>query len=472
MMVPHQCFREFETYLSAYLQASRPSTSQQSNARHRLTLLSTVQFQELAEDLLNELRLRRASRDPNERPPPPDDTQGFQHKRIDARMKLSTLPEHRFRDLVCDIYFELIRRFPDSKAMSPSPTASTPLPADDASSSMKELDIMFTNMNVATTAPMGALSPTLNGVPTPPVVAASPATAGLPPSPRSIAPPPGASPSSGMAGAPNAGGPAFDMLPPRVTAHSGHFPSPGGPASGQAPTPLPAAPPADDPFPEPTPGRATRDELPETLIFTADSESDHASQAAPAGTMAHASRQPSVSSHPRASANSANSSFSDLSALQPEPVQAADGAARGAGPPGPENAGGRDGRTVTAARSAPRRLWTGALRSVRAFSSDTNESPEAFDQRWSEFFTNAPDIEEVHRGLTNLFSHDVIPGSKILESALYACRRLNDFPTSVRILGALEGKLRKEKPKYEAYLVELGPVMAKLGVPSPAEIRN
>jgi len=45
------------------------------------------------------------------------------------------------------------------------------------------------------------------------------------------------------------------------------------------------------------------------------------------------------------------------------------------------------------------------------------------------FFEGVEDTFELQRGLNNCFAYDLVPGVPIIEAALKAARRLNDFPT-------------------------------------------
>jgi hypothetical protein len=44
----------------------------------------------------------------------------FHPKRNQARQKLATLPQNRFKDLASDVYYELERRYPELKDMDVS----------------------------------------------------------------------------------------------------------------------------------------------------------------------------------------------------------------------------------------------------------------------------------------------------------------------------------------------------------------
>ena len=65
--------------------------------------------------------------------------------------------------------------------------------------------------------------------------------------------------------------------------------------------------------------------------------------------------------------------------------------------------------------------------------------------------------------LNNCFSYDLVPAPSVIEKALEACRRVNDYPTAVRTFEAL--KFKVETPQqYQGYLDELKEVRGKFGI--------
>jgi hypothetical protein len=94
------------------------------------------QFQELSTDVYDELIRRKNNSSRNEGQsylnlsnyllnvnPVPflPVREDFHPKRNQARQKLATLPQPRFKDLSSDVYYELGRRFPDFKQDEVSP---------------------------------------------------------------------------------------------------------------------------------------------------------------------------------------------------------------------------------------------------------------------------------------------------------------------------------------------------------------
>lgn len=45
------------------------------------------------------------------------------------------------------------------------------------------------------------------------------------------------------------------------------------------------------------------------------------------------------------------------------------------------------------------------------------------------FFESVEDTFELQRGLNNCFAYDLVPGMPIVEAAIKASRRLNDYST-------------------------------------------
>jgi cytochrome c oxidase subunit 5a len=99
---------------------------------------------------------------------------------------------------------------------------------------------------------------------------------------------------------------------------------------------------------------------------------------------------------------------------------------------------------------------------VRHSSSHAQESFEGFSERYVKFFQDAEDLFEVQRGLNNCFAHDLVPSTSVIEAALRASRRVNDFSTAVRIFEGIREKV-ENKQQYQAYLDELKGVREDLG---------
>jgi cytochrome c oxidase subunit 5a len=91
-----------------------------------------------------------------------------------------------------------------------------------------------------------------------------------------------------------------------------------------------------------------------------------------------------------------------------------------------------------------------------------SETFEQFTERYVAFFQSAQDLFEVQRGLNNCFSHDLVPAPSVVEAALRAARRVNDYATAVRVFEGIREKV-ENKGQYKAYLDELQPVREELG---------
>jgi len=90
------------------------------------------------------------------------------------------------------------------------------------------------------------------------------------------------------------------------------------------------------------------------------------------------------------------------------------------------------------------------------------ETYESFSERYVNFFQNAEDLFEVQRGLNNCFAHDLVPSTAVVEAAVRAARRVNDYATAVRVFEGIKEKV-ENKSQYEAYVQELKPLREELG---------
>lgn len=103
------------------------------------------------------------------------------------------------------------------------------------------------------------------------------------------------------------------------------------------------------------------------------------------------------------------------------------------------------------------------------FYSSESGTPQEFTSKWSTFFQEAEDLFEVQRGLNNCFGYDVVPPVQVIEEALRAARRMNDFATAERVLCGIRDKVENKK-QYEHYLEYLKPMMEEMGVVPPEEL--
>lgn len=118
---------------------------------------------------------------------------------------------------------------------------------------------------------------------------------------------------------------------------------------------------------------------------------------------------------------------------------------------------------VLRARPAPALRTMAVPASSRASSSSHGqETFEAFSERYVNFFKGVEDLFELQRGLNNCFSHDLVPSPDVIEAALRAARRVNDYSTAVRVFEGIKEKV-ENKQQYQAYLEELKGVRDELG---------
>ena len=108
---------------------------------------------------------------------------------------------------------------------------------------------------------------------------------------------------------------------------------------------------------------------------------------------------------------------------------------------------------------------------VRKFSTKV-ESDEDFDRRYIDYF-NRSDIDgwEIRKGMADLVAMDLVPEPEIVAAALRACRRVNDFSLTTRILEVVKIKCGDKEAEYWPYMMqELQPTLVELGIPTLNEI--
>jgi len=91
------------------------------------------------------------------------------------------------------------------------------------------------------------------------------------------------------------------------------------------------------------------------------------------------------------------------------------------------------------------------------------ETFEEFSARYEKEFDSVQDVFELQRNLNNAFAYDLVPSVGVLAAALRAARRVNDFPTAVRIFEGIKAKV-ENKGQYDLYLKELKELREELGV--------
>ncbi|KAI0789562.1 COX5A-domain-containing protein [Abortiporus biennis] len=123
----------------------------------------------------------------------------------------------------------------------------------------------------------------------------------------------------------------------------------------------------------------------------------------------------------------------------------------------------------TLLRARPAAIRVTPVFARNSSSAHGQETYESFNERYVSFFKSAEDLFEVQRGLNNCFAHDLVPSPAVVEAALRATRRVNDYSTAVRIFEGIKEKV-ENKQQYQAYLDELKPVREELGISTREEL--
>ncbi|KAK9498111.1 hypothetical protein O3M35_003990 [Rhynocoris fuscipes] len=73
--------------------------------------------------------------------------------------------------------------------------------------------------------------------------------------------------------------------------------------------------------------------------------------------------------------------------------------------------------------------------------------------------------------MNDLSGMDLIPEPKVIEAALRACRRVNDYALCVRYLEAIKSKCGPKVNTIYPYLIqELKPTLDELGIDTPEQL--
>jgi len=116
---------------------------------------------------------------------------------------------------------------------------------------------------------------------------------------------------------------------------------------------------------------------------------------------------------------------------------------------------------VNATSTQHNRLFSATTRQLASEHED--ETFEEFTVRVENDFNAVNDVFELQRNLNNAFAYDLVPAPSVITAALRAARRVNDFPTAVRIFEGLKHKVENQS-QYEEYLKELEPIREELGI--------
>jgi len=125
--------------------------------------------------------------------------------------------------------------------------------------------------------------------------------------------------------------------------------------------------------------------------------------------------------------------------------------------------------TRAAVRRAPGAVPSVVVRSpfsssaVRKSAGHEDETFEEFSARYEKEFDSVQDVFELQRNLNNAFAYDLVPSPGVVTAALKAARRVNDYPTAVRIFEGIKAKVENTK-QYQEYLEELKPLREELGI--------
>ncbi|XP_057339192.1 cytochrome c oxidase subunit 5A, mitochondrial [Microplitis mediator] len=131
------------------------------------------------------------------------------------------------------------------------------------------------------------------------------------------------------------------------------------------------------------------------------------------------------------------------------------------------------GRIGSAVRGiAAPRTSAALVNGTRNSSHGPQETDEEFDTRFENYF-NRKDIDhwEIRKAMNDLAGMDLVPEPRIINAALRACRRLDDYALAVRFLEVVRYKGGDQAHVIWPYVVqEIRPTLDELGILTPEEM--
>jgi len=128
-------------------------------------------------------------------------------------------------------------------------------------------------------------------------------------------------------------------------------------------------------------------------------------------------------------------------------------------------------RSAFSRLSTVRAMVLPSTTSVRSMAHGPIETDEAFDARYIAYFQRS-DIDgwELRKAVNDLCGMDLVMDPKILIAALHACRRLNDYAATTRLLEAVQWSAGNHADIWPYVLQEIRPTLNELGISTPAEM--
>merc|ERR1711860_267885 len=109
---------------------------------------------------------------------------------------------------------------------------------------------------------------------------------------------------------------------------------------------------------------------------------------------------------------------------------------------------------------------------ARCMSAKKPETDAEFAARYEAYF-NRKDIDgwEIRKAMGDLHGMDLVPEPTIVAAALRACRRVNDYALTTRILEIVQFKSQAAGSDVWPYMVqELTPTLGELGISLPEQL--
>jgi len=100
------------------------------------------------------------------------------------------------------------------------------------------------------------------------------------------------------------------------------------------------------------------------------------------------------------------------------------------------------------------------------------ETDQEFDARYCQYF-NRTDLDgwELRKGLTEVMQYDLVPDPTIINAALRACRRANEYALCIRFLESIRIKCGGKLNTIWPYILqEIKPTLDELGIETPEQL--
>ncbi|KAK4885120.1 hypothetical protein RN001_001391 [Aquatica leii] len=109
-------------------------------------------------------------------------------------------------------------------------------------------------------------------------------------------------------------------------------------------------------------------------------------------------------------------------------------------------------------------------RSIYHLTANHETIPERIQRYECLFCRRETDGWDIRQAMNDMAGMDMVPDPRIIISALYACRRINEYALAIRFLETIRLKCEACESLHKIYpyiLQEIGPTLDELGIDTP-----